>query len=98
MNRGKRCARHLVSTVRGRHGRRTAFLSVRLIGPVRPPVAENPQAAGKSAVLPRCFLTVQRGARSLPVVEADVMSTLYIILVVPSVAIFIAHMIDAIRS
>jgi hypothetical protein len=63
VNRGKRCARHLVSTVRGRHGRRTVFLGIRTIGPVRPPVAENPQAADKSAVPPRCFLTVQRGAQ-----------------------------------
>jgi hypothetical protein len=69
------------------------------IGPVRHSnVAVNPQPVNENAVPPRCFLTVQRGARSLPALEADVMSTLFIILVVPSVAIFIAHLIDAIRT
>ena len=43
------------------------FLSVRLIGSVWPPVAENPQAADKSAVPPQCFLTVQRGAQPVGV-------------------------------
>ena len=85
---------------RSRHGRRTAFLGVRPIGPIRHSnVAENPQPADESAVPSRCFLTVQRGARSLPALEADVMSTLFsFILIVASVAIFMAHMIDAIRS
>ena len=42
---------------------------------------------------------VQRGARSLPPVEANVISTVFFfILVVPSVAIFMAHGIDAIRT
>jgi hypothetical protein len=51
---------------------------------------------GRSATVSR---PVQRGARSLPPVEANVISTVFFfILVVPSVAIFMARGIDAIRT
>jgi hypothetical protein len=58
----------------------------------------NPQRRAEIDVFGWLFLTVRGRARSTPWLETNVITWLLVLLIAVSVAILIAHAIDAMRS